>query len=96
MRPSVIIYDKIGATYTATRRPDPRIGALITAALGDARSVINVGAGAGSYEPLQTLLAVEPSPVMISQRPTGSAPVVQARAEALPSRTTPPMPPWLF
>jgi len=80
----VIIYDAIGATYTITRRPDPRLGARISTALGDARSVINVGAGSGSYEPPQTMLAVEPSPVMINQRPAGSAPVVQARAEALP------------
>jgi len=77
-------YDRIGVTYTATRQPDPRVGALIGAALGDARAVINVGAGAGSYEPPQTVLAVEPSLVMISQRPAGSAPAVQARAEALP------------
>ena len=80
----MLVYDKIGATYTVTRRPDPRIGALIRTALSDARSVINIGAGAGSYEPPQTVLAVEPSPVMIRQRPAGSAPVVQARAEALP------------
>jgi SAM-dependent methyltransferase len=80
----MITYDTLGATYTATRRPDPRVGAQIRAALGDARSVINVGAGAGSYEPPQTVLAVEPSPVMIGQRPAGSAPAVQARAEALP------------
>ncbi|HTJ36318.1 MAG TPA: methyltransferase domain-containing protein [Dactylosporangium sp.] len=78
------IYDAIGTTYTTTRRPDHRIGAQIAAALGDARSVINVGAGAGSYEPPQTVLAVEPSAVMIGQRPAGSARVVQARAEALP------------
>jgi SAM-dependent methyltransferase len=80
----VVIYDAIGRSYTNTRRPDPRIGALISTALADARSVINVGAGAGSYEPPQTVLAVEPSPVMISQRPAGAAPVAQARAEALP------------
>jgi hypothetical protein len=64
----VLVYDKIGTTYAVTRRPDPRIGALIGAALSDARSVINIGAGAGSYEPPQTVLAVEPSPVMIRQR----------------------------
>jgi SAM-dependent methyltransferase len=80
----VVLYDAIGTTYTTTRRPDPRIGALIARALGDARSVINVGAGAGSYEPPQTVLGIDPSPVMIGQRPPGSAPVVQARAEALP------------
>ncbi len=78
------IYDKIGAAYTATRRPDPRIGAQIAAALSDCRPVINVGAGAGAYEPPQTVLAVDPSPVMISQRPAGSARAVQACAEALP------------
>ena len=80
----VPVYDSIGTTYTATRRPDARIGALITKALGDARSVINVGAGAGSYEPPGTVLAVEPSPVMIGHRPIGAAPVVRAGAEALP------------
>jgi SAM-dependent methyltransferase len=78
------IYDEIGTTYAQTRRPDPRVAAQIHAALGGATSVINVGAGAGSYEPEQTVLAVEPSSVMIAQRPPGSAPVVQARAEALP------------
>ncbi|MEV4133228.1 class I SAM-dependent methyltransferase [Dactylosporangium sp. NPDC049742] len=78
------VYDSIGTTYTATRRPDPRIGARIAAALGDAQSVLNVGAGTGAYEPPQTVLAVEPSQVMIDQRPSCSAPVVRARAEALP------------
>jgi len=78
------VYDAIGLTYATTRRPDPRIEAQLAAALGDARSVVNVGAGAGSYEPPATVLAVEPSSVMIGQRPAGSAPVVQARAEALP------------
>ena len=78
------IYDKIGTAYTTTRRPDPRIGAQVSAALTGCRSVINVGAGAGSYEPPQTLLAVEPSQVMIRQRPAGAAYAVQATAEALP------------
>ncbi|MDG6106813.1 methyltransferase domain-containing protein [Dactylosporangium aurantiacum] len=81
------VYDTIGATYATTRRPDPRIGARVAAALGDASSVVNVGAGAGSYEPPQTVLAVEPSAVMIRQRPARAAPVVQARAEALPLAT---------
>jgi SAM-dependent methyltransferase len=82
----MLVYNQIGVSYSATRRPDPRVGALIRAALGDARSVINVGAGSGSgsYEPAETVLAVEPSPVMIGQRQAGVAPVVQARAEALP------------
>ncbi len=78
-------YDAIGRTYTATRRTDPRIAARIWAALGDARTVVNVGAGAGSYEPPdRDVTAVEPSAVMIAQRPAGAAPALQATAEALP------------
>ena len=79
------LYDRIGEGYTATRREDPAIAAAIHAALGDARTVVNVGAGAGSYEPRdREVLAVEPSPVMLAQRPAGAAPAVQASAEALP------------
>jgi SAM-dependent methyltransferase len=78
------IYDTIGATYTTTRRPDPRIAAQIHAALGDAETVINIGAGTGSYEPPQTVLAVEPSAVIIAQRPVGAAPAIQAAAESIP------------
>ncbi|MDT0276301.1 class I SAM-dependent methyltransferase [Blastococcus goldschmidtiae] len=78
------LYDEIGRTYGRTRRPDPRIAAAIRAAVGEVDSVVNVGAGAGAYEPLQTVLAVEPSRVMIDQRPAGAAPVVQGVAEALP------------
>ena len=78
-------YDRIGRTYTTTRRPDPRIAAAIWTALGDARTVLNVGAGTGNYEPNdRELTALEPSPVMIAQRPPGSAPVVSGRAEDLP------------
>ncbi|MFI7413722.1 methyltransferase domain-containing protein [Streptomyces sp. NPDC049627] len=80
------IYDALGATYARTRQPDPRIAAQIHAALGDAEHVVNVGAGSGSYEPPRTVLAVEPSRVMISQRPPGAAPAVQAVAERLPLR----------
>jgi SAM-dependent methyltransferase len=81
------LYDRIGAGYKAHRRPDPRIGAAILHALGPAGSVVNVGAGAGSYEPTdRPVVAVEPSPTMIRQRPPGSAPVVQASATALPFR----------
>ena len=62
-------YDQIGATYAATRRPDVRIARQIALALGDARSVVNVGAGVGSYEPRdREVVAVEPSAVMIAQR----------------------------
>ena len=78
------VYDRIGTTYATTRRPDPRIRAAIWSALGDARTVVNVGAGSGSYEPPQTMLAVEPSAVMIAQRPRRAAPVAQASAEAIP------------
>jgi SAM-dependent methyltransferase len=78
-------YDRIGVGYRQVRRPDPRIAARIEAALGDARSVVNVGAGTGSYEPAdREVTAVEPSRVMIEQRPADAAPVVQASAEALP------------
>jgi SAM-dependent methyltransferase len=67
------------------RREDPHIAARIRAALGGARTVVNVGAGAGSYEPRDLeVVAVEPSETMIAQRPEGSAPVVRAFAEALP------------
>lgn len=79
------LYDRIGLSYAELRRPDPRIGAVIGTALGDAASVVNVGAGAGSYEPAdRTVLAIEPSAVMIRQRPAGAAPCLQGRAEALP------------
>jgi SAM-dependent methyltransferase len=78
-------YDRIGVGYRQVRRPDPRIAARIEAALGDARTVLNVGAGTGSYEPAgRDVTAVEPSRQMISQRPAGAAPVVQGRAEELP------------
>ena len=79
------VYDTIGRGYADERRTDPRIEAPIRAALGDAASVVNVGAGTGSYEPDDRLVvAVEPSTEMISQRKAESAPVVRAIAEALP------------
>jgi SAM-dependent methyltransferase len=78
-------YDRIGVGYRQVRRPDPRIAVRIEAALGDARSVLNVGAGSGSYEPAdREVTAVEPSRVMIEQRPADAAPAVQASAECLP------------
>jgi SAM-dependent methyltransferase len=79
------LYDQIGRQYTSTRRADPRIASAILDALGDADSVVNVGAGAGAYEPVdRSLVAVEPSWEMIEQRPGKASPVVQASAEALP------------
>lgn len=79
------IYDTIGEGYARRRTPDPRFAALIQDALGDARTVINIGAGAGSYEPTDRIVqAVEPSELMINQRPANAAPCVRARAEALP------------
>jgi hypothetical protein len=71
-------YDRTGRTYSYTRRPDPRIAAVINGALRDMVTVVNVGAGTGSYEPTGTMIAVEPSRVMIAQRPPGSVVAVQA------------------
>ena len=79
------LYDAIGDAYPATRRTDPRIAAQVWDALGDARTVLNVGAGTGSYEPPgRDVTAVEPSAVMRALRPAGSAPCVAAAAESLP------------
>jgi SAM-dependent methyltransferase len=81
------VYDDIGRGYHVTRRPDGRIARRIREALGEARSVVNVGAGAGSYEPRDLrVLAIEPSRHMLEQRPPTAAPAVQAAAEALPLR----------
>lgn len=80
-----IDYDEHAAAYPAKRRADPRIAARVLEALGDARSVLNVGAGAGSYEPRDRhVLAVEPSAGMRAQRPADLAPAIDACAEALP------------
>jgi len=80
------VYDGIGAGYADLRRPDPRIAAAVSSALGDARTVVNVGAGAGSYEPAGTLLAVEPSAAMVAQRASTAAAAVRGVAGALPLR----------
>jgi SAM-dependent methyltransferase len=80
-------YDTIGLGYTRTRREDPRLRARIVAALGDARTVVNVGAGTGSYEPEDRyVIAVEPSDVMAAQRPRSRAPAIRAWADAIPLR----------
>jgi ubiquinone/menaquinone biosynthesis C-methylase UbiE len=84
---SAQLYDTIGATYTVTRRTEPRIAAQVWAAIGVARTVLNVGAGTGSYEPSdRDVTAVEPSAVMRAQRPAGATPCVVATAEGLPFR----------
>lgn len=81
------LYDRIGRGYRARRAADPRIAVAITAALGDAASVVNVGAGAGSYEPRdRAVVAIEPALAMIRQRPREAAPAVRASATALPLR----------
>jgi hypothetical protein len=81
----VTLYDHIGGSYSATRKADARIAARLQAALGNARTVVNVGAGTGSYEPVdRDVTAVEPSATMIAQRAADAAPVVRASAEALP------------
>lgn len=81
------LYDTIGRGYRERRRQDPRIAAHVFRALGDAASIVNVGAGAGSYEPRnRKLVAVEPSMTMIRQRPAQAAPVVRASASGLPFR----------
>ena len=79
------LYERIGSGYTRNRRADPRIAQLLWAQLGGAASVLNVGAGAGAYEPSdRDVVAVEPSATMRAQRPPGAARCVGATAEALP------------
>ena len=79
------LYDTIGTDYAQLRKPDPRIAAQIARALGPARTVLNVGAGTGSYEPRdRAVTALEPSAEMINQRPPGSARAVQGAAGSIP------------
>lgn len=81
------LYDRIGAGYADYRQVDPRIAAQVADALGAARTIVNVGAGTGSYEPAdRAVAAVEPSARMVAQRPAGAAPAVRASAERLPFR----------
>ena len=86
------VYDTIGQAYVAHRRPDPRWEALVAEQIGAAQVVVNVGAGTGSYEPAGpdrdcTVVAIEPSTIMVAQRPSGAAPAVRASASALPLPT---------
>lgn len=79
------LYDTIGKGYRTYRQPDPRIAAQILDALGDAESIVNLGAGTGSYEPHdRNVIAIEPSAEMIAQRLPGSARCIQASAENVP------------
>jgi len=88
-------YGTIGTGYARYRQPDPEIAALIGAALGEARSVLNVGAGSGSYEPAdRAVTAVEPSAAMRAQRPDGGATAIDATAETYRSTTAPSMGRW--
>lgn len=80
------LYDTVGRTYRATRQADPRVAAQIGQALADSGSVVNIGAGAGSYEPAETIAAIEPSQIMIDQRPPGAAAAIRAAAEHVPLR----------
>jgi len=78
-------YDAHGEGYARQRRADPRIAAMVHAALGPARTVLNVGAGAGSYEPEDRhVIAIEPSPAMRAQRPAHLSPAIHGIAEKLP------------
>jgi hypothetical protein len=80
-------YDEIGRGYASTRQEDPQVRDSILRVLGSARTVVNVGAGAGSYEPRDRyVLAVEPSDVMAAQRPRALAPAIRATADCLPLR----------
>jgi SAM-dependent methyltransferase len=80
-------YDRIGAGYARTRREDPRFAARLHAEFGDARTVVNVGAGTGSYEPRDRhVIAIEPSDMMAAQRPVDLAPAIRADAAHLPLR----------
>ena len=82
-----IRYERIGHGYARMRREDRRIAERVHAALGSARTVVNVGAGAGSYEPDDRhVIALEPSDVMAAQRPPGHVPAIRASAGRLPLR----------
>ena len=81
-------YDVIGRGYAARRRADPRIASAVVAALGDARLILDVGAGAGSYEPAdRSVVGLDPSPTMLAQRPANAGPAVVGTAERLPFAT---------
>ena len=79
------LYDRIGRGYASMRKADPRWASAILTAIGDAATVLNVGAGAGSYEPVdRPVVALDPSATMLRQRARNAAPAVAAEAEAIP------------
>ena len=79
------LYNTIGIGYANIRKPDPRIEQMINTALGDATSVLNVGAGTGSYEPTdRAVTALEPAIEMIRQRAPGAPKAHQGVAERIP------------
>ena len=89
------LYDTIGVDYTNLRKPDPRIAAQVDAALGNAQTVLNVGAGAGSYEPTsRQVTALEPSAEMIAQRPKVPHQSSRVRRKSCRSTTTASMRLW--
>ncbi|QLC21623.1 class I SAM-dependent methyltransferase [Parasphingopyxis sp. CP4] len=78
-------YDLIGINYSDLRKPDARIADMINEGLGSAKTILNVGAGTGSYEPAdRNVTSLEPSDAMIQQRPAGAAKAIQGFAEELP------------
>jgi len=78
-------YDRIGVGYHAHRQAEPAWQRAVDSAIGTARSIVNVGAGAGSYEPAdRRVIAVEPAATMVAQRPVDAAPALRATAESMP------------
>jgi ubiquinone/menaquinone biosynthesis C-methylase UbiE len=86
-QPEHRMYDVIGRGYATTRQPDPRIQSVINDALRDAKTVLNVGAGTGSYEPMDRgVVAIDPSIEMLAQRSRNVKRAARAVAENLPFR----------
>src|SRR5512142_1177561 len=87
VEPTIPRYERIGRQYARTRREDPCLARRIRAALGPARTVVNVGAGTGLYEPGDRhVIAIEPSEVMAAQRAPELVPAISASAADLPLR----------
>jgi hypothetical protein len=85
--PTTPVYDVLGASCNTTRRADPRLEQLIWAALGDSKTVLNVGAGTGAYEPRdRCVVAVEPSATMRQARPPGGGALPGRQRRVTPFR----------